>query len=252
MRDINKYKEDYVANQKFEDVLVKYRRIKSIEFLKKNNPRQVIELGCATESAIRNFVKNNEQQLLKRNFEWIIIEPNQDFIDINKSKCTYSDIKFYNNFFEDVNIEMLKITSSTCIICDGLLHEVPDLEIFMNQLKLACDFGAKCHLSVPNSNSLHRIIGKEMNMINELTDLSERNKVLQQHAVFSMNSLKDEINKYGLFIEDEGGFFIKPFTHNQMESIDFLDNDILDGLYKSGEKYPEISAEIFVNFSSKN
>ena len=91
-----------------------------------------------------------------------------------------------------------------------------------------------------------------MNMINELTDLSERNKVLQQHAVFSMNSLKDEINKYGLFIEDEGGFFIKPFTHNQMESIDFLDNDILDGLYKSGEKYPEISAEIFVNFSSKN
>ena len=73
MRDINKYKEDYVANQKFEDVLVKYRRIKSIEFLKKNNPRQVIELGCATESAIRNFVKNNEQQLLKRNFEWIII-----------------------------------------------------------------------------------------------------------------------------------------------------------------------------------
>ncbi len=35
MRDINKYKEDYVANQKFEDVLVKYRRIKSIEFLKK-------------------------------------------------------------------------------------------------------------------------------------------------------------------------------------------------------------------------
>ena len=252
MRDINKYKEDYVTNQIFEDVLVKYRRIKSIDFLKKNNPNQVIELGCAAESAVNEYVKNNIQSQSNQAIEWIVIEPNKDFIDINKSNCSYNNIKFLNNFFEEVNLENLNINSSTCIICAGLLHEVPDVEIFMNKLKLACSFGATCHLSVPNSHSLHRIIGKEMNMLDELTDFSERNKMFQQHTVFSIKTLKDILKKYDLCVDDEGGYFIKPFTHSQMESIEFLDNDILDGLYKSGEKFPELSAEIFVNFSAKN
>lgn len=251
MRDINKYKEDYVANQKFEDVLVKYRRIKSIDFLIKNNPQQVIELGCATESAFNEYVKNNTHLLTNEHLEWLVIEPNQDFIDINKFKANYKNVKFLNNFFEEVDLKQLNISKSTCIICDGLLHEIPDLEIFMNQLKIACNFGAKCHLSVPNSHSLHRIIGKEMSMLNELTDFSERNKTLQQHRVFSMKTLKDLITSYGFHIEGEGGYFIKPFSHDQMESIDFLDKNILDGLYKSGKKYPELSSEIFINFSVK-
>ena len=95
MRDINKYKEDYVANQKFEDVLVKYRRIKSIDFLIKNNPQQVIELGCATESAFNEYVKNNTHLQTNEHLEWLVIEPNQDFIDINKSKANYKNVKLW-------------------------------------------------------------------------------------------------------------------------------------------------------------
>ena len=73
-----------------------------------------------------------------------------------------------------------------------------------------------------------------MGVLEELHDLSDRNIFFQHHTVFSNKTSKSLI-EYNLKIIDEGGYLIKPFTHTQMEAIDFLDNDILDGLYGAGE-----------------
>lgn len=249
MRDIDKYRQDYINNQKFEDVLVKYRRKKTIDFLNQNNPKQIIELGCATESAVDDYFKNRKKNSNANNIEWIIIEPSKEFIATTKTKTSYKRTIFLNNFFEEVDLSELNISSDTSIVCAGLLHEIPLIDKFIKQLKVACNFGAKCHVSVPNSNSLHRIIGLEMNILNALTDLSDRNKSFQQNRVFSSESLRNLLINNHMRIVEEGGYFIKPFTHKQMEAIDFLDDKILDGLYRAGEKYPDLATEVFVNFT---
>ena len=249
MRDIQKYSKDYLNNLKFEDHLVRYRRKKSIEFLKKNDPSQVIEIGCAAESAVDDYVAGIGMSEIKSSFRWNTIEPSEDFIELAKSATTFNKIEFYKNFFEDVDLAGMNVDESTCIICAGLLHEIPSLDTFMKQIKLACDLGAKCHISVPNSHSLHRVVGQEMGVLEELHDLSDRNIFFQHHTVFSNKTLKNLLLEYNLKIVDEGGYLIKPFTHTQMEAIDFLDNDILDGLYGAGEKHPDLATEIYINFS---
>ena len=54
----------------------------------------------------------------------------------------------------------------------------------------------------------------------------------------------------GFEIIDSGSYFIKPFTHSQMEKMvdaKIIDKDILDGLYNLGENLLDLGAEIFVN-----
>ncbi len=54
---------------------------------------------------------------------------------------------------------------------------------------------------------------------------------------------------------DEGSYFVKPFTHNQMHKMikkDIIDENVLDGLYKIAKYFPDNGSEIFVNLSCDN
>jgi hypothetical protein len=54
----------------------------------------------------------------------------------------------------------------------------------------------------------------------------------------------------GFSVRDSGGYFLKPFTHAQMESIAALMTpDILDGLWQLGRELPDLASEIFVDAS---
>ena len=41
-------------------------------------------------------------------------------------------------------------------------------------------------------------------------------------------------------------YFVKPFTHSQMEKIaSDLGSEVLDGLYRLGQEIPDLASEIF-------
>lgn len=106
------------------------------------------------------------------------------------------------------------------------------------------------HVNVPNANSLHRLLAKSMGIINSTKDFSENNIRLQTESIFDLESLSELVKKHKFQIIDEGSYFIKPFTHSQMQKIideGIISTDVLDGLYNLLDQY-YFGSEIFVEF----
>ncbi len=87
-------------------------------------------------------------------------------------------------------------------------------------------------------------------MISDIHDLSNSNHLLQQSNVFDLDSLTDITKEAGFSIIDQGTFFCKPFTHNQMQKLietGIITEQMLDGLDKLVKYMPEYGSEIYIN-----
>lgn len=110
------------------------------------------------------------------------------------------------------------------------------------------------HINVPNAESFHRLLALKMKLITDEHDSSEMNVRLQQNTVFDMKMLKKLVLDCGLDVIDEGGYFIKPFTHGQMFTMlkdKIIDETVLNGLYEITPLMEEYAAEIYVNCKKK-
>lgn len=249
-RNIKAYEDSYINDYEFEKILVRYRQKTVIEQLQKYRPRTVLEVGCGADLLFETYIQNNEIE------QWLIIEPSTTFsstaqnLALKKNNLTVICDFLENKRFEIKN-KLLKID---LIICSALIHEVESAKSLLKDLSFLMGKHTILHINAPNSSSLHRRLAKSMKIIHSTEDLSARNTALQQHRVYNMNSLTEDINQSGLKVIDEGGIFIKPFTNNQMSTIKeaILSEDILDGLYFLGKELPEISSEIYVNAIIEN
>lgn len=106
------------------------------------------------------------------------------------------------------------------------------------------------HVNVPNAQSFHRILAKEMGMIQNIHEQSFQMKLMQRQRTYDIDLLKQEIKDAGLMVIDSGSYFIKPFTHSQLQrGLDekIIDEEVLDGLVKMEKYLPGMGAEIYVN-----
>jgi len=101
----------------------------------------------------------------------------------------------------------------------------------------------------PNAMSLHRQVGVEMGIIKKVTDLDEADIAVNHKRVYTSKTLKREIYRAGYTIERWGGIFLKPISNRQIEEQ--WSDELIDGFYKLGRKYPKIAAEIFVVCTKK-
>lgn len=77
-----------------------------------------------------------------------------------------------------------------------------------------------------------------------------RNKNFQQNRVFDSNSLSAIIKQEGGVVLEQGGYFVKPYTHSQMYKMieqNIIDLKVLDGLFELGKDMAEFASEIYVN-----
>ena len=89
----------------------------------------------------------------------------------------------------------------------------------------------------------------ESGIISSLNEHSESQKNLQQFDFFDANSLKTLVSGCGFKVIDSGSYFIKPFTHKQMNFLiekKQINNQVLDGLNKLSNYIPDYGAEIYV------
>lgn len=240
MRDIEKYTADY--NQpNFEDYQIIYRRKKILEILNRYKPERILEIGCGMEPLF---------QYIEFNYDvYTIVEPSKMFCD-NAEKLAEGNarINCYNEYF--ASSEKLKKEQFDFIICAGLLHELEEPIAFLKEVAAICNEQTIFHVNVPNAHSLHRLLAKGMGLIGDEHDMSERNKLYQQHNVYDADLLSDSIKRTGFMELERGTYFIKPFTHTQMYQMimqKIIDESILDGLYELGKVLEEFGSEIYIN-----
>ena len=237
MDRIVKYEKEYMSDYGFESVMVWARQKMVLEIMDKLRPSRVLEVGCGWD-LLASKVKHAFQK-------WVIVEPAPKF-------ASHAAQNFSGDRRMMVVCEFIERTNDLgefdfCIV-SCLLHEVErPLEILASLRKFLSPHGV-LHVNVPNALSMHRQLAVEMGIIGSPYERSERNRRLMQPHVFDIRSLKSLLGNAGFSCIDEGGYFIKPFTHGQMKVvIDALGERLLPGLWALGKKHPELASEIYVN-----
>jgi 2-polyprenyl-3-methyl-5-hydroxy-6-metoxy-1,4-benzoquinol methylase len=241
-RDIDSYSKEYDAN-KFEAIQASYRRKKVIEEINTiGSNLKILELGCGLDS-LCNHIHNFS--------EFHIIEPSSMFYkkaEENRDKHVLKqNIFLYNEYAENVEINNKFFD---VVLISGLLHEVPYPNIILQAIHKLCTSKTIVHINVPNANSFHRIWALQSGFINTLEELSKTQISYQQYRTFTMESLINLAVENKFYILNKGSYFVKPFTHNQMQIL--LDEKIitsqhLDGLYNLVTYFPENGSEIYIN-----
>lgn len=243
MRDINKYEKEYCSTDFEQKYMVQYRRQKILEILQGYQHENVLEIGCGMNS-LAEFLPDFK--------EFTIVEPGERFLaNVKENLKGKEGITYFHGLAEE-KAEELRKKSYDVIIVSSLLHEVENPIQFLKAINSLCSADTVVHVNVPNERSMHRIIACECGLIERLSEPSERNVLLQQNTVFNRESLEETIRQSGgTEIIDTGSYFIKPFTHNQMDKCiesGILSEEILDGLYRISKYMPEYGAEIFCNY----
>ncbi len=243
-RDIHRYETAYAADYGFEAVMVSYRRQLLLERLRAHRPRTVLEIGCGSELLCGQFFAQGGSV-----DQWTIVEPGAGFAQAARAQSSAEpSLGVIEAFFEDVAVELAQRGSAPeFVICSSLLHEVTDGAALLDAIALVMDWSSVVHINVPNANSFHRRLAQSMGLVKDVKERSERNVNLQQQRVFDLESLRSHVARAGMRVIDHGGYFVKPFTHAQMELIqDDIGPAVLDGLYQLGKEAPEWASEIFV------
>jgi SAM-dependent methyltransferase len=239
---IRSYQERYGRDFEFEALLVRARQRIVRELIDRIEPRTVVEVGCGPELL---FSRIGGVKSIRR---WVIVEPAEAFASIAREfAASHPGLSVVHGFFEDSvdEVEALLAGPPDLILLSGVLHEVPEPDrLLLGARRLMCGSG-RLHVIVPNALSLHRRLARAMGLISREDQLTERNLDLHQYRVFSPASLKALVQGCGFAVEEEGGYFLKPFTHRQMSSIrEVITPEILEGLFALGRELPDLASEI--------
>lgn len=242
---IGKYQTAYQQEYGFEATMVAARQRLVLELLEQAKPRVVVEVGCGTDLL---FTKARRARIPVR--EWLIVEPAEEFARKALDEAgKVAGLHVLQGFIEDEVASVLALCPGRpdFVVCSGVLHEVPDVGRVLEAIRFVLGDGL-AHFNVPNAFSFHRRLGRAMGVIADEAELTQRNRAMEQFRVFDMASLTRAIEDAGFRIEQQGGYFIKPFTHAQMESLgSVLTPPMLDGLWRLGQELPELASEIYVN-----
>lgn len=243
-RDLARYEAAYLGSR-FEAVQARYRKLMLVELLRRVQPLRVLEVGCGADTLAAHWSGAET---------FVIVEPGQGFAAGARAQTAgQAGVRVVEAGLEDA-AEQLRGQAFDLVLLSGLLHEVSDVQGLLATTLGLCGPETLVHVNVPNARSLHRLLALEMGLIRDLTETSALQKALQQPRIFTAESLDQCVTEAGFQVVEQGSYFIKPFTHAQMQSLidsGFLTQPMLDGLFGLARHLPGAGSEIFLNARPK-
>lgn len=226
----------------FEPVLVGIRRGKVVESLERYPHGRVLEVGCGLEPI----------------FEWwsgferlTVVEPCPEFVARARAAADGREaVEVVEGFLEDVAGSLIPPRGDffDFIVVSSLLHEVSDPERLLATLRELSGPDTVLHFNVPNVRSFHRLLALEMGLIGDLFEASETERHFRRHTRFDRARLEGMLSVAGFEVLRFGTYFVKPFTHGQMEKVidaGILPHSVIYGLDQMICHIPEMGAEMF-------
>lgn len=240
--------EEYVRlykKDKFEAEMVRFRRKCVLKNVQKYNHNNILEVGCGLEPLFSYGIAFEQMT---------IIEPAEEF-------CKNAKQIYESGHYHSVNIIQKELHSAAkelrevdydFIVVSSLLHEIENVSEFLRDIYSLSRNNSVIHFNVPNVNSFHRVLAKESGIIGDLSEVSVKMKNYDRKRIYTLESLKEELIKHNFKIIDSGSYFIKPFTHDQMQKMlemGIINQNILEGLDRMIKFVPDFGSEIYVNVS---
>jgi 2-polyprenyl-3-methyl-5-hydroxy-6-metoxy-1,4-benzoquinol methylase len=129
------------------------------------------------------------------------------------------------------------------IILAHVLEHVQDPLVVLARLAAALAPGGRLLIIVPNANSLHRLAGVEIGLLQHTTDLNETDLAIGHRRVYTAESLATDIESAGLISIAAGGIFLKPLPNAQIEEQ--WEVDQIEAYYRLGASFPTLCGELY-------
>ncbi len=239
-RDIHAYSRAY-RGLPFEAIQSSYRRRVVLQQVAVLQPASILEVGCG----LRPLFIDLDPSIFAA-----VVEPSPEFAcNARELAGTRDEVVVEQGFLEQLPGE-LRPGGFDLLVLSSVLHEVDEPRQLLQALRSHCHAGSVVHVNVPNARSLHRLLAVEMGLIDSPFELSATQKQMQQHSTFDLESLADLLRQEGFHVESTGSYFIKPFTHAQMQELcdtGLLTEAHLEGLFRLSERMPGFGSEIYIN-----
>lgn len=198
----------------------------------------VLELGCAD---------GRMTKWLARDFKKVTaVDASSTFIKEVQEKVNSPHVQFICSFFEDYSPN----EEFDIIVMTNILEHVDDPILILKKAKKWLRQDGKIFIVVPNANSIHRMIGVKMGMIDHTDSLNNQDIMLGHKRVYTLKLLKKHIIKAGFLIERTGGCMIKPLSNRQIEEN--WSNELIDAFFDISDDLPDLCSEIFLITKPKN
>jgi 2-polyprenyl-3-methyl-5-hydroxy-6-metoxy-1,4-benzoquinol methylase len=167
-----------------------------------NENHNVLELGYGEGHTCN--------RLSKKTKTYSIIEGSSDLLDEVKSK--HPEVNLIDDLFE----EYQPANPYDLILALHVFEHVDDPVALAKHMKSWLTEDGEMVVLVPNKESLHRRLAQDMGLIEELGELSARDKLVGHQKVYSLSELEQDFTDAGYEILSKKGFFIKPLPNSMM------------------------------------
>lgn len=113
------------------------------------------------------------------------------------------------------------------VVAANLLNELPDPPEFLAHCRRHLAPGGLLHVSVNNPRSLHRLLAREMGLIADLAQVSDRGARFPSTQLMDADDVEQLAAAAGLTCVHREGIVAKPLTNAQMAG---LADDVIEGL----------------------
>lgn len=130
------------------------------------------------------------------------------------------------------------------IILGHVLEHVDDPVAILKRAASWLNPSGRILAAVPNSRSLHRQAAVIMGLLTREDQLNDMDHHHGHRRVYNPESFRQDFIRAGLNIEVFGGYWLKPVSNGQIEQN--WTPQMLEAFMQLGERYPDISGEIYV------
>jgi trans-aconitate methyltransferase len=236
MSDHDAYAEHYKARYGFEAHLVRIRRRRVVKLLQRYGANAVVEVGCGTESLAVDYPAGR----------FVVVEPSAAFVEQARATAP-AHVQWFTGTAQDYF--EAPWFAPDAVVLSSLLHELKDPEALLASVVSATRSARPViHINVPNALSMHVLLGHEMGLLSDVKDTPRLSFRAQRAYVLA--DLTALVTAAGLRVLDSGSWFIKPFTHPQMQDIlgqGILPPSVVDALDALTSWFPDHGAEIYVD-----
>jgi hypothetical protein len=229
---------DQYRDGEFEPVIARIRRNKVLAALHEHPHRRILEVGCGFEPLFPDVDAFDEY--------WTV-EPGKEAVQAAIAHpAVDARVHVVEGFLETADIP----PGFDFIAVSSLLHEVRDPGAFAQSVRAHCGASTVVHFNVPNVRSFHRLLALEAGLIPDLFEKSETEKRFGRQTRFDLTTLIAFLQEHGFDVIASGTYFVKPFTHAQMEQLlraGIVDMNVIDALDRMIRYMPDLGAEMFVD-----
>ncbi|MGH8488240.1 MAG: class I SAM-dependent methyltransferase [Gammaproteobacteria bacterium] len=234
MRFLESVTHTYVTSESPQDRTIKSLAIRAFAPYIRPGSR-ALEFGCC-DGYMTSLISSQVDHLT-------VVDGSSTFIQMAQAR-QLPNVSFTHVLFENFTPDH----RFDCIFATYVLEHVADAVGLLRTARGLLDRDGLLFLVVPNARAMSRQLARHMGLIDDLYALTPNDVNHGHRRVYDRILLNRDIEAAGLTQVGQGGLMLKPLADFQMNTLiaqGVLGETQIDGLYKMGLEYPDLSGSLF-------